>query len=66
MRVRIDRARCQGHARCAALAPALFELDDDGYGFEADAGFVPIGAENEARRAASGCPEQAVVIEDAT
>ena len=28
MKVKVDRERCQGHARCAALAPELFALDD--------------------------------------
>ena len=30
--VRIDRARCQGHARCVALAPEIFEADALGNG----------------------------------
>ena len=30
MRVRIDQDRCQGHARCFALAPDLFDVDDYG------------------------------------
>ena len=30
LKVGVDRARCQGHARCNALAPELFELDDLG------------------------------------
>jgi ferredoxin len=34
LRVRIDRERCQGHARCFALAPELFELDQFGHGRE--------------------------------
>ena len=26
VRVRVDPEKCQGHSRCKALAPALFEL----------------------------------------
>lgn len=26
-KVKVDRERCQGHARCAVLAPELFSLD---------------------------------------
>jgi ferredoxin len=26
----VNRERCQGHARCFALAPELFELDEWG------------------------------------
>ena len=31
MRVRVDHERCEGHARCNAINPDLFELDDVGY-----------------------------------
>jgi ferredoxin len=31
-RVRVNRQRCQDHARCVALAPELFELDEFGDG----------------------------------
>ena len=34
LKVRIDREKCQGHARCYALAPELFELDEMGNGRE--------------------------------
>jgi len=29
MRVSVDRERCEGHARCQAIAPDIFELDED-------------------------------------
>ena len=32
MGLRIDSRLCQGHARCAALAPELFDLDENGFG----------------------------------
>ena len=41
LRVRVDRERCQGHARCFALAPELFELDEFGNGRERGDGAVP-------------------------
>jgi ferredoxin len=31
MKIRIDKAGCVGNARCAAVAPELFLLDDNGY-----------------------------------
>ena len=31
MKIRIDKAACVGNARCAAVAPELFPLDDNGY-----------------------------------
>jgi ferredoxin len=62
MRVVIDPDMCQGHARCQMTAPELFQLnDDDGHAFVV-ADPVPAGLEDKARRAAIGCPEQAIVI----
>ena len=31
MRLIVNRSLCQGHARCAAVDPELFVLDEDGY-----------------------------------
>jgi ferredoxin len=65
LKVRVDRARCQGHARCFALAPELFELDALGNGRERGDGTVPPGLEVKARLAQANCPELAVeVIEE--
>ena len=66
MQLHIDTGRCQGHGRCYDLAPDLFGEDDEGYGQVLGSGVVPPGREQEARRAASNCPEQAIeVIEEA-
>ncbi|KAA9163670.1 ferredoxin [Amycolatopsis acidicola] len=62
MKVRVDTAKCSGHARCAAAAPDLFELDEDGYALPLD-GEVPAGQEEDAREGAMSCPEQAITIE---
>lgn len=56
MIITVDRSRCQGHGRCAAIAPALFALDDEGFVVTerlavADAD-MPL-----ARRAIRACPE---------
>ena len=47
MKVHVDQELCQGHGRCYALAPELFEPDDLGNGFAIDEGDVP--AELEAK-----------------
>lgn len=60
--ISIDSATCTGHGRCYALAPELFEPDDDGRGVVLEAQ-VPAGLEDQARRAAAGCPERAVRID---
>jgi len=64
MRVRIDTERCQGHGRCYALAPQVFEPDDLGNGVERGDGIVAETDEAAARRAAANCPESAVIIEE--
>jgi ferredoxin len=65
LRVRVDRERCQGHARCFALAPELFALDEFGNGRERGDGAVAAALEDKARLAEANCPELAVeVIEE--
>lgn len=61
MKIQIDGSVCQGHALCAATAPDLFTLDDDGYS-NVDQLEVPEGMEEQARRGAQACPERAIEI----
>ena len=65
MRVQVDDDRCEGHGRCYALAPDLFEPDDIGNGHVVGDGVVPAGLEERARLAVANCPEQAISIEEA-
>ena len=37
MRIKVDREVCQGNARCFALAPEVYTLDDEGAGLAAAA-----------------------------
>src|SRR6202022_407891 len=62
LRVRVDRERCQGHARCVAVASALFQLDAFGSAHEVSDGTVPPDPEVEGRLAAADCPELAISI----
>ena len=64
MKVHIDPDLCQGHGRCYALAPEVFEPDDVGNGFAIGDGAVPPELEAKARLAAANCPEQAVLVFD--
>lgn len=61
LKVRIEKAKCVGNARCHAVAEHLYPLDDDGYvaieGFE-----VAPGDELMARRGAKACPERIIFI----
>ncbi|HWE71493.1 MAG TPA: ferredoxin [Acidimicrobiales bacterium] len=56
----MDPDKCQGHARCYALAPELFVVDDYGQSTEVGDGTVPAGLENKARLAIANCPEYAI------
>jgi ferredoxin len=62
VRVTFDRDRCSGHARCAALAPEVYPLDEEGY-VVTDAKPVPRGWEQAADRGARACPEGAIIIQ---
>lgn len=64
MRVRVDAEKCQGHNRCYALAPDLFEFDDYGFAHEVGDGEVPPDQERAARLAAANCPEFAIVVDE--
>ncbi len=60
--IRVDQEKCQGHARCKALAPELFDLDEFGNAHEAGDGSVPDGLEDQAWLAKANCPEFAIDI----
>ncbi len=62
MRIHVDGDKCQGHNRCYALAPELFELDDYGMAHEQGDGTVPAEFEERARLAAANCPEFAITV----
>jgi ferredoxin len=62
MKIRVDKTRSVGNARCAAVSADLFPLDDDGY-IAVGAIDVPAGMEALARRGARACPERILFIE---
>ena len=62
LRVQVDRERCQGHARCVAVASELFQLDAFGNAHEIGDGIVSPDLEVKVRLAASYCPELAISI----
>lgn len=65
MKIRIDPALCAGHARCWETAPGLLVDDEDGRGAVRDpAASIPAALEEDARKAASVCPERAVILYD--
>src|SRR3954463_11251958 len=60
MRVHVDAEKCQGHNRCYAIAPELFDVDDLGQAHELNDGNVPPDLEDKARMAVANCPEYAI------
>jgi ferredoxin len=62
MRVVLDSEKCQGHNRCYALAPELFDVDDFGQASVVGDGEVPDDLRDKARLAAANCPEYAIKI----
>lgn len=62
MRIHVISDKCQGHNRCYALAPELFEVDDLGYASEIGDGEVPPQMEDAARLAVANCPEMAIEL----
>jgi ferredoxin len=64
MRVHVDTEKCQGHNRCYALAPELFDVDDYGTAIVLNDGVVSAGLEDKAQLALANCPEYAITITD--
>jgi ferredoxin len=64
MHVHVDAEKCQGHNRCYAIAPELFDVDDYGNARELNDGVVPVELEDKARLAAANCPEFAISISE--
>lgn len=64
MRVHLDAGTCQGHNRCYALAPDLFDVDDVGQAMLRIEDDTPPALEHRARLAAANCPEYAISITD--
>jgi ferredoxin len=64
MRVHVDPDKCQGHNRCYAIAPELFDVDELGQAHELNGGEVPPALEEKARMAVANCPEYAITISE--
>lgn len=63
MKVKVDTGSCVGHARCAAVAPDVYELNDDGYNVTAEKN-VSKDLEKKAIRGMRACPERIITIEE--
>lgn len=63
MQAIVDHDLCEGHGRCYAIAPDLFDVDDDGYSV-VDTLTIPADREDDATEVASSCPRQAIRLVD--
>ena len=64
MRIVLDSSKCQGHGRCYAVAPDLFDADEEGNSVLRIDGPVPPDQEALARLAEANCPEFAITVEE--
>lgn len=63
MRIKLDSSKCEGHGRCYALAPELFDSDEEGYSVLKVDGDVPAELADKARLAVDNCPEYAIELD---
>lgn len=61
MKIVVEREKCSGHARCFAMGPDIYELDDEGY-IALTERDVPSHLEQQAVDGAQSCPEGAISI----
>jgi ferredoxin len=61
MRVTVDAERCEGHARCRAICPEVFSMDEDSHAF-VSAPDVPAALEQKVREAVANCPDRAISV----
>lgn len=62
MKIRVNEDLCQGHNRCCALAPELFDVDDYGTATALNEGVVAAGMEEKAQLCIDNCPEFAIEV----
>ena len=61
MKITVLRAKCQGHRNCAAVAPNVFDVDEEFKAVVIDPGGDSDGA---ILKAAEICPTFAIILED--
>ena len=59
MKVTVDHARCEGHEKCQAIAPEVFEVRADAYSY-VKLDDVPEELRPKVQRAVRLCPRQAI------
>jgi ferredoxin len=63
MKIKVDFDLCESNALCEAMAPEVFELDDDDYLQLKTEQTTEANVEN-VKRAVAACPRAAISLED--
>ena len=63
MKIKVDFDLCESNALCGAMAPEVFELDDDDYLVVKADETTPETLDN-VTRAVAACPRAAISLED--
>ena len=61
MKIKVDRNLCLGVGNCVAIAPTVFELDEENKAVVLDPSSVD---DDTLMEAAESCPEKAIIVED--
>jgi ferredoxin len=61
MKVIIDRDLCQGIGNCVAIAPGVFQLDEEN---KAVATYIEDVSQEKIQEAAESCPLDAIILQD--
>ncbi len=61
LQVHVDGQRCQGHNRCVAICPEVFDTDELGYSLVKQREVGP-ELEERVRLAEANCPENAISV----
>ena len=64
MKAIIDKEKCSACGTCPEICPGLFGLPDGAEAAQVLLDVVPPDAEDDARRAADMCPDEAITIEE--
>jgi ferredoxin len=60
MKIKIDRSKCAGIGRCEAIAPKIFQVDDQGYLYLLQGEDVPGEEQDDVMAAITQCPRSAL------
>lgn len=61
MKIKVDRNLCLGVGNCVAIAPTVFELDEENKAVV----LAPSSVDDDTlMEAAESCPEKAIIVED--